>query len=130
LELRKRVHQGCVDGRGAEARHATHPRGDLLEKRGAVLRLVQLVADELLLERCQRAGVALGGNEDLGFHDLNFAASASAPRARMPTSAPTATKRAPQPSQCLASASFGVRMPGAQPALRMRPMASSMSGFT
>src|SRR5205085_11945553 len=101
-----------------------------LEKTVAVLRLEQLVNAEFGLERGLRAGVAFTGEDDVGFHGLNFAASASAPRARMPTSAPTATNRAPHSSQRRASASFGVRIPGALPHLRMRRIASSMTGFT
>src|SRR5688572_29783512 len=86
---------------------------------------------ELRLQRRHRAGVALGGDDDFGFHDrLNLPASASAPRARRPTSEPTATKSAPHSSQWRASASFGVRIPGALPLLRMRRTASSISGLT
>src|ERR671915_537554 len=86
---------------------------------------------EFRLQRGHSAGVALGGDDDLGLHGrLNLPASASAPRARMPTSEPTATKSAPHSSQWRASASFGVRIPGALPLLRMRLTASSISGFT
>src|SRR5438132_7896800 len=103
----------------------------LLEERRAIRRIGQQVGSELGLQRRHGAGVAAGGDDDLGFHVLlNLAASASAPRARMPTSAPTATNSAPHSSQRRASSSLGVRMPGALPVLRMRPMASSMMGFT
>src|SRR5918994_7919138 len=90
------------------------------------------MAGEFRLQRGHGAGVTFGGDDDLGLGHgfLNLAASASAPRARMPTSAPTATNSAPHSSQWRASASLGVRMPGALPLLRMRRMASSMSGFT
>ena len=65
------------------ARPRTRARA-LLEKRVLVRCFGQVVGGELALQRGHRAGVALGGEDDFGFHDLNFAASASAPRARMP----------------------------------------------
>src|SRR5207249_6233348 len=116
---------------GAEGGQAAHARRMLLEERVALGRLVQQVGAELGLQRRHRASVAARRNDDFGLHErLNFCASASAPRARMPTSAPTATNSAPHSSQRRASASFGVRMPGALPHLRMRRIAASMSGFT
>ena len=47
---------------------------------------------------------------------LNFVASFSLSRARIPISAPTATNWQPSSSQCLALASSEVRIPGALPA--------------
>src|SRR5882672_5228296 len=61
---------------------------------------------------------------------LNFAASASVPRASTPVSAPTATNSPPQSSQRRASASTPVRMPGALPAFLILRIASSMTGIT
>src|SRR5439155_23460575 len=61
---------------------------------------------------------------------LNLLARFSLSRARMLVSAPTATNWQPISSQCFASASTNVRIPGALPAFRMRRMASSINGFT
>src|SRR5204862_5748960 len=105
--------------------------GSFLQKCRGVLGLEQLVHCEFRFERGLRGRMAFAGEDNVGLHfPLNLSARDSAPRARMPTSAPTATNSAPHSSQRRASASFGVRMPGALPALRMRRMAWSMTGFT
>src|SRR4029077_3563537 len=72
-----------------------------------------------------------GRELDNGHADyLNFAASASVPRASTPLSAPTATNRPPHSIQRLASASTPVRIPGALPAFLILRIASSMTGIT
>ena len=82
--------------------------------RGEALDEVVLVVEhgQIGRELRHRRPPSCGGAASLTPAVLNFAASCSEPRARMPTSAPTAVNRQPSSMQRRASVSSPVRMPG------------------